>query len=112
MRNLIYKKVCDKSCILERFVNLPEEKAVMFRKELVDLINKYRDTLKEPFNKCKPDFFDTDVLDRSTVDLVEVCNSLEYRELTKKEKLSSHGCKMVKLILKEEKIVDFIKLWR
>merc|ERR1711865_1010162 len=84
----------------------------MFRKDLTDLINKHRETLEEPFNKCKPDFFSIDVVTRSTADLVEVCNSLEYRELTKKEKLSPHGCKMVKLILNDKRIVDFIKLWR
>jgi len=49
---------------------------------------------------------------RSTAELVEVCNSLDYRELTKKEKLSKHGKKLIKIIIKEKRIVDFVRLWR
>lgn len=79
---------------------------------MLELLDQNKDIIHDSFVKFNPNFFDKEVELRSTDELIDICNTLDYRKLTYKEKLSPHGCKMVKFILEENRIVDFIKLWR
>ena len=43
---------------------------------------------------------------------VDVLSKLEKIKLSYRERLSTHGWKMVQLVSHEKKFVDFIKMWR
>ena len=75
-------------------------------------LKKDKEVLFDQIPEEHRDTFFGDPESVSNEDLAKVLVKIEKKKLTYKERLSPHGWRIVRMVMKENKLVDFVKMWR
>ena len=103
-------KLATAAAILSR--KLPDNIVAKHRKEIREILTTQRQIV-EPFipeNQREIIFAEDDSASNETY--FKVFTEIERRKVSNSEKFSTHGPKVVKQIMKEGRLVDFVKMWR
>ena len=85
---------------------------ISVRAQLIACIKDSKNILKKKIPEEHHEAFLNDPDNIPNATLCEVISKIERIKLTYKERLSPHGWRIVRMVMKEKKIVDFVRMWR
>ena len=82
------------------------------RASLLECLKSSHDIISELIPIEHQQSFLNDPESVSNATFTEVLAKIEKKKLSYRERLSPHGWRIVRMVMKEKKLVDFIKMWR
>ena len=86
---------------------LPQEKVVTTRASLIECLKSSHDIIREHISSEHQESFLNDPENISNATFTEIFAKIEKKKLSYRERLSPHGWRIVRMVTKEKKIVDF-----
>ena len=91
---------------------LPEAKAAELRVLVIECLTSGKELIEDELPEEHRHVLMNAPESVSNATLAAVLSSLEKKKLSYRERLSPHGWRMVQMVMREGKIVDFVRLWR